>query len=109
MWLRITRKFPVTVIGERLGIINVLDGSLSSNLDKMDEDRRNVIEHALTEFPHRAGTRGRLYKHHYEKMIRMYFGQRDYEKAEDMFNKIDDYGIPSLGAWARMFVSVVNL
>ena len=108
MWLRITRKFPVTVIRERLGVINVLDGSLSSNLDKMDWDRRNVIEHALAEFPHPAGTRGRLYRHHYEKMIRMYFGQRDYEKAEDMFNKIDGYGFPSLGAWARMFVSVVK-
>jgi len=108
MWLRITRKFPVTLIGERLGVINVLDGSLSSNLDKMDDDRRNVIEHALAEFPHRAGTRDRLYKHHYEKMIRMYFGKRDYEKTEDMFNKIDEYGIPSLGAWARMFVSVVK-
>jgi len=108
MWIRVAKLEPVTPINPVLGYWRTSPESMSSDLTKMDTDRLAVIDRACDEMGMSKRQKRRLVKRHHEKMIRMFFGQRDWNSAEEAFNAITMHGIPSFGAIWRMLVSVVK-
>jgi hypothetical protein len=108
MWIRVAGFTDLLSIHEPLGQYRNSLGSLSSDLEKMDRDRIAVIDRVAGELSLEPKFVKKLKKRHYEKMVRMYFGQRNWNGTEDAFDNASKHGIASLGAWARALVAIAK-